>query len=276
MIVELVMELWPLALGLIAAGVIAGLLAGLLGVGGGIVLVPVLFQIFAVLDVDDGVRMHLAVATSLATIIPTAVRSLMKHRARGAVDFEILRAWSPGIIVGVVAGSLIAGIASGEVLILIFAVLAMVFAANLGIVKESWSLNRPVPMGLGGFSIASVMGTFSTLMGIGGGTFGVTALSLFGVPIHRAVATAAGFGLVIAVPGTLGYVISGWDEPLRPAYSLGYVNMIGFALIVPVTWAVTPLGVNLAHALKRETLRRIFAIFLVIASLRMFWALFGA
>lgn len=274
--IDTVLQLWPLALGLLAAGVIAGVLAGLLGVGGGIILVPVLFQVFTVLDVDPSVRMHLAVATSLATIIPTTIRSMMKHHERGAVDYAILKSWAPGIVIGVIAGSFIASVASGELLTMIFAVFALVFALNLGIVKESWSLGRPVPVGFGGTAIAGAMGTLSTLMGIGGGTFGVTALSLFGVPIHRAVATAAGFGLVIAIPGTIGYIVSGWSEPFRPPYSLGFVNLIGFALIVPATWAATPLGVRIAHAMSRVTLRRVFAVFLVIASLRMFWALFGA
>lgn len=276
MITNLVMELWPLALGLLVAGVIAGVLAGLLGVGGGIILVPVLYQLLTILEVDESVRMHVAVATSLATIIPTTLRSLMKHHERGAVDYDILRAWAPGIVLGVIAGSFIAGIASGDALTLVFAIFAFVFALNLGLVKESWSLGRPVPMGLGGTGLAGVMGALSTLMGIGGGTFGVTSLALFGVPIHRAVATATGFGLVIAIPGTIGYMISGWGEALRPSYSLGYVNLVGFALIVPATWAATPLGVRIAHAMSRPTLRRVFALFLVIASIRMFWALFGA
>ncbi len=268
-------ELWPLALALLAAGVIAGLLAGLLGVGGGIVLVPVLFQAFAVLDVDESVRMHLSVATSLAAIIPTTLRSLMKHHERGAVDYAILRVWAPGIVLGVLVGAVVADYSSGDTLTLIFAVFALVFALNLGFVKESWRLGTRVPGGVQGAGLAGVMGALSTLMGIGGGTFGVTSLTLFGVPIHRAVATAAGFGLVIAMPGTIGYIVAGWGEPLRPAYSLGYVSLVGLALIVPATWVATPLGVALAHSLERTTLRRIFALFLVIASVRMFWELLG-
>ncbi len=268
-------ELLPLALGLLAAGVIAGVLAGLLGVGGGIILVPVLYQVFTSIGIDEGVRMHMAVATSLATIIPTTIRSLMKHNERGAVDHAILRAWAPGIVIGVVIGAMVARMVSGDVLTLIFAIFAMVFAANLGLVKETWVLRKTVPTGLGGTTIASVMGTLSTLMGIGGGTFGVTALTLFGVPIHRAVATAAGFGLVISIPGTVGYMIAGWDAGMRPPYSIGFVNLIGFALIVPATWAAAPLGVHLAHSLDRSVLRRLFAVFLALTSVRMFWALFG-
>lgn len=275
MIAEQVVELWPLALGLLAAGLIAGVLAGLLGVGGGIVLVPVLFQVLTILEVDESVRMHVAVATSLATIIPTTIRSLMKHNERGVVDFGILRAWAPGIVVGVIAAAFIADVASGQTMILIFAIFVLAFAVNLAFVSENWRIGQKLPVGADGLSIAGLMGGVSSLMGIGGGTVGVTALTLYGVPIHRAVATAAGFGLVIAVPGTMGYMISGWGEPLRPAYSLGYVNLIGFALIVPATWAATPIGVRIAHALERATLRRVFAIFLVIASVRMFWELLG-
>ncbi len=269
------MALLPLILGLLAAGAIAGVLAGLFGVGGGAILVPVLYQVFEIIGVDESVRMHLAVATSLATIIPTTIRAMMKHHEKGAVDYEILRAWVPGIIIGVVIGSFIAKVVSGDVLALVFAIFAMAIALNMGLVKESWTLGKPVPKRLGGTALAGTMGVLSTLMGLGGGAFGVTALSLFGVPIHRAVATAAGFGLAISIPGALGYVISGWEVAARPPFSIGYVNLIGFALIVPATVLTAPIGVRLAHSLDRRMLRRLFAVFLALMSARMFWAFFS-
>ncbi len=267
----MIAELLPFALGLLVTGVIAGVLSGLLGVGGGIVIVPVLYYVFHALGIDDGILMHLAVGTSLATIIPTTIRSMMKHAEHGAVDFQVLRAWVPGILIGVVAGAFIAGVADGKTLTLIFAVFALVFAANLAFVKESWTLGRAVPTRVGGTAMAASMGTLSTLMGIGGGTMGVTMLTLFAMPIHRAVATAAGFGMVIAIPGALSYVINGWGVEGLPPGSIGYVNLIGFALIVPATWAAAPLGVKLAHAMDRAMLRRVFAIFLAITSVKMFW-----
>ena len=272
----MLIELLPFALALIAAGVIAGVLSGLLGVGGGIVIVPVLYHSFRAIGLPEEIMMHLAVGTSLATIIPTTIRSMMGHAKKGAVDYEVLKAWTPGIVVGVVIGSLIAGFVDGRFLMLVFATMAIVFAANLAFVKDTWHIGQTVPVRLGGGAMAAVMGTISTLMGIGGGTMGVTMLTLFAVPIHRAVATAAGFGTVIAIPGTLGYVIGGWGNALLPPFSLGYVSLVGFALIVPATVLAAPLGVHLAHSLDRAILRRLFALFLALTSVRMFWDLFAS
>ena len=271
----MIAELWPFALALLAAGLFAGVLSGLLGVGGGIVIVPVLYHSFRLIGFPEDVLMHVAVGTSLATIIPTTIRTAMGHAKKGAVDFAVLKSWSPGIVLGVLAGALVADLVTGRVLMIVFAVMAMVFAINLSFLKETRTIGTDVPSKLGGTAIASVMGFFSTLMGIGGGTFGVTALTLFGMPIHRAVATAAGFGTVIAIPGTIGYIIGGWGQADLPAYSLGYVSLIGFALIVPATVLAAPVGVRLAHSLDRTVLRRIFAVFLALTSLRMFWDLLG-
>jgi len=266
----MIAELWPFALALLATGLFAGVLSGMLGVGGGIIIVPVLYHSFRLIGFPEDMLMHVAVGTSLATIIPTTIRTMMKHAEKGAVDFVVLKSWAPGIVLGVLAGSLVADVVSGRVLMIVFASMAMVFAVNLSFVKDSWTIGDRVPFGFGGTAIASVMGFFSTLMGIGGGTFGVAALTLFGMPIHRAVATAAGFGTVIAIPGTIGYMIGGWDQEGLPPYSLGYVSLIGFALIVPATVFAAPLGVRLAHAMDRAVLRRVFAVFLALTSARMF------
>ncbi len=268
-------DLIPFAIALLATGLVAGVLAGLLGVGGGIVIVPVLYHVFAVLGIDESIRMHLAVGTSLATIIPTTVRSMLAHAEHGAVDFKVLRAWVPGILIGVLAGAFIAGMVSGETLTLIFAVFVLLFAANLAFVDERWTLGDAVPVRLGGTAFAATMGALSTLMGIGGGTMGVTMLTLFAMPIHRAVATAAGFGMVIALPGALSYVVNGWGVDALPPGSIGYVNLIGFALIVPATVLTAPLGVRWAHNMDRAVLRRVFAIFLALTSARMFWDYLG-
>lgn len=263
------------ALALLAAGVVAGILAGLLGVGGGIVIVPVLFHLFTLLNIDDSVRMHMAVGTSLATIIPTSIRSMLSHRQKGAVDESILRAWAAPILVGVIVGTFAADRASGQTLTLIFAVIALAVAVNMAYGREEWRLGEGLPQHSGRWALAGSMGFFSTLMGIGGGTFGVTAMTLYGVAIHRAVGTAAGLGLLISVPATIGFILSGSGVPLRPPLSIGYVNLLGFALIVPATVLAAPLGVRLAHRLDRTTLRRAFAVFLALTSIRMFWDLWA-
>ncbi len=264
------------ALALLTAGVIAGVLAGLLGVGGGIVIVPVLFHLLTALGIDESVRMHIAVGTSLATIIPTSIRSTLSHREKGAVDETILRSWALPLVVGVILGTIAADNASGWTLTLVFAVIALIAAANLAFGREEWRLGESLPGGGIKYGMVGTMGFFCSMMGIGGGTFGVTMMTLFGVPIHRAVGTAAGLGLIIAVPGTIGFILAGWGVPLRPPASIGYVNLLGFALIVPATVLAAPLGVRLAHWMDRTTLRRAFALFLAITSVRMFWDLWGA
>lgn len=259
-----------LAAGLLVAGVFAGIIAGLLGVGGGIVIVPVLFHAFPMLGVDEAVRMHLAVGTSLATIIPTSLRSVASHNKHGAVDWVLLKEWAVPITIGVLAGSAAANYVSGGFLMLVFAVIALAVALNLAFGKEEWRLGDAMPGGGAKHAIGMSIGGLSTLMGIGGGTFGVTLMTLFNVPIHRAVATAAGLGVIISIPGTIGFISAGIGELGRPPLSLGYVNLIGFALIVPATVLTTPWGVALAHALPRQTLKRAFAAFLALTSIRMF------
>jgi uncharacterized membrane protein YfcA len=268
-------DIWPLILALLAAGVVAGILAGLLGVGGGIVIVPVLFHIFTGLGIDEGVRMHLAVGTSLATIVPTSIRSLMSHAKRGAVDFELLRLWAPAIFVGVLLGGALAAYSPGETLTLIFAVIALLVAFHMAFGKEEWRIADTMPARWIQSTLGVVLGALSTLMGIGGGTFGVTTMTLFGYPIHRAVATASGFGVIISIPGALTFIASGWGKEVLPSLSVGHVNLIGLALIAPMTVLTAPLGVRIAHSLPRKTLSRAFAFFLGLTSLRMFWSLWG-
>jgi uncharacterized membrane protein YfcA len=255
---------------LLFAGAVAGVLAGLLGVGGGIVIVPALYHIFSYLDVADEVRMHLAVGTSLATIIPTSIRSVRAHHARGSFDQTLYRAWVPGIIIGVFAGTWLANLAEFGLLTLVFASVALIVSLYMAFGKQDWHLANGLPGNPANSLIASFVGAVSAMMGIGGGTLSVPILSLFGVPIHRSVGTAAGFGLVIAIPATLGFIVGGWNADLLPPFSLGYVNWLGFLLIVPATVLAVPYGAKLAHTLSQTGLRRAFAVFLGITSVRMF------
>ena len=268
------LQLGALAGGVIASGLIAGLLAGLLGIGGGIIVVPMLFYVFTALNVDPHVVMHMAVGTSLATIVPTTFRAAHGHHSHGAVDFSIVRGWGPWILTGVVTGTIIASLVGGRVLMGVFASFALLFAVNMAIGREDWRIGTSLPGPFLRLPICLLIGTVSTLMGVGAGTLGVTTMTLFGVPIRRAVATAAALGLLIAIPGALGFMISGWDVPGRPPFSLGYVNLVGLLFIMPASVMAAPLGVKLAHSIGARSLRLVFAAFLVVTSIRMFWDLF--
>jgi uncharacterized membrane protein YfcA len=266
---EISLLILPLAGTLLATGLVAGFVAGLLGVGGGIVLVPVLFHVFTEFEIDAQVRMQLAVGTSLASVIFTAWRSAGAHRARGAVDDALLRAWVVPLLVGVALGSVSARVLAGPALMLLFAVVALAVAFHMAFGREDWRLADLPRAGAARHALGAIIGMVSMLMGLGGGTLGVPVFTLLGVPIHRAVGTAAGLGLFIAIPGTLGWLWAGLGVPGRPPLSLGYVNAVGLALIVPATMLAAPWGARVAHAAPRRILRCAFALFLALTSLRM-------
>ncbi len=269
------MDLVWLFLLLVASGAVTGVVAGMLGVGGGIIVVPVLYYVFTLLGVDQSVLMHMAVGTSLATIIPTSMRSTLSHHRKGAVDWNVVRIWAPGIILGTICAAMIANSISSMMLTLIFASFAFLFALNMAFGREGWHVKESLPARGIQMVLAFFMGTLSALMGIGGGTLGVTLFTLFNMDIRRAVATAAGLGIVISIPGTLGFMIAGLGEEGRLPWSLGYINLLGFLCISVATVLTAPLGVHLAHTIRRTTLLRIFALFLIITSLRMFWSVIG-
>ena len=269
------MSIVTLVFGLAAAGAVAGLLAGLLGIGGGIVIVPALFALFTVLDLDLAIRMPLAVGTSLSTIIVTAIMSTRAHLKRGGVETSVLRSFAPWIVVGVVIGALVAGFAPAGVMLLVFATVALVVAAYMALAPQGATLAQGLPQGPVRWAIATVIGAISSIMGIGGGTLTVPTLTLSGYPVRRAVGTGAAVGLMIAIPATLGMMIVGWGDPRLPAGSLGYVNGLGFAVLVPMTALMAPLGARLAHRLPPLLLRRAFALFLLVTSVRMYADWFG-
>ena len=262
----------PLFLALLAAaGLFAGLIGGLFGVGGGIVLVPALFHVMGALGVDDNVRAHAAVATSLSTIIATSWRSLATHTKAGAVDFEILKTWTPWIGVGAVIGALTAGAVDGKVLLLVFGVGLLLIAANMAFGRESWRVAQAMPTGWLRDFIASVLGALSAMMGVGGGAFGVTVMTLCGRPIHQAVATASGFGAAIAIPAALINVWTGWGRNGLPPLSAGSVNVPGFVAVALLTSLTAPVGARLAHRLDRALLKRAFAVFLAVTAANLLW-----
>ncbi len=262
-----------LAAAMAVTGLVSGTLAGLLGVGGGIVIVPLLFNVFPLFGIPEVIQMKLAVATSLATIIPTSIQSARKHHAKGAMDVSLLRSIWPSMLVGVALGTALAVYVHGDGLTLVFAVVALLVALNMGLSGVDSKITSSVPTGAGRQTIGLGIGGISAMMGIGGGTLGVPILSLCGVPIRSAVATSSAFGLIISIPATIGFILGGWGNPLLPPFSLGYVNLVGFALIVPTSLIATPWGVHLAHTIPPIWLKRAFGAFLLITSLRMFWKL---
>ena len=259
---------------MLATGAFSGVLAGLLGIGGGIVIVPVLDAVLGFLGVDEAIRMHVAVATSLATIIPTSISSSRAHHRRGAVDLELVRRWVAFVLAGSLLGAWLASRVHSDVLSVIFAVVAFVMAVKLILPLDGRTLRDRVPDGASIKLVPTLIGGVSSMMGIGGGTLSVAALTLLNQPIHRAVGTAALFGLAISVPGVIGFMAAGWQDPRLPAASLGYVNLVGFVLIAPTTVLMAPVGAAIAHRLTQRQLSMTFGGFLLLMSLRMGWQAF--
>ncbi|WP_019956076.1 sulfite exporter TauE/SafE family protein [Yoonia vestfoldensis] len=268
-------ELIPLILGIMATGAVAGVLSGLLGVGGGIVIVPVLFWVFGWLGLPAGLGMQVAVATSLVAVAVTASSSARAHHARGAVDTDILRLWAPFMGLGALAGGALAGIVSGRALLALFGVIALLVAWNMARPKTRiLAAGLPATHGVQP-AMAGFVGLVSAMMGIGSGTLGVPLLTAFSVPVHRAVGTAAALGLVIGVPASLAMIVAGWGVQGRPPFSLGYVNIAAVALILPLSVACAPVGARLAHALEPVWIKRAFAVFLLVTSIKMLMSAFG-
>ncbi|WP_413697805.1 sulfite exporter TauE/SafE family protein [Pseudovibrio sp. SPO723] len=268
------MNILGFAAGLLATGVIAGIVAGLLGVGGGIVIVPVLYYMFTALQVDPSVIMHVAVGTSLATIIATGTSSARAHYRRGGVDMDLLKRWGAPIAVGVVAGSVVSGLVSGAVLTAVFGVVALLVAFNMAFRQNAASLADGLPGTPVKELLGFVIGGFSVMMGIGGGTLSVPILTLYSYPIRKAVGTASAIGLIIAIPGTLAAIYFGMGVPGRPPFSLGYVNLIGLGLIIPASTLSAPLGAKLAHTIPPKLLKALFAMFLAFTGGKMLWDVF--
>jgi uncharacterized membrane protein YfcA len=263
-------------LGLILViGAFAGVVAGLLGVGGGIILVPAFYFAFSSLGYDTPELMQICLATSLATIVVTSVRSVLAHNRKGAVDWDILKSWGPGIAIGAALGVAAASGLRSEVLMGIFGVLGLCVGLYLAFGRADWRLGDEMPGGVARAVVSPSLGFLSVLMGIGGGSFGVPLMTLYNRPIHRAVATAAGFGVIIAVPSVLGFLMVGGDGEGRPPYTVGQVNLIAFVIIVAMTMITTPWGVKLAHAMDPKPLKRAFAITIMVMALNMLRKAFG-
>lgn len=257
------------------SGAVAGLLAGIFGIGGGAVLVPVFYHVFGLLGVDEAVRMQLSLGTSLAIIVPTSLRSFFAHKARGAVDMELLRGWIVAVPLGTIIAAVIAAKASSVTLRLIFAVISLLLAFRMIFNRASWRLGDDLPKNPARFLVGTGLGVFSGLMGIGGGVMNNTFMTVYGRSIHQAVATSSGVGVLISVPGLIGYIWAGWGDAGLPPFSTGFINWLAVLLLIPITLLVAPYGARIAHALSKRQLEFGFGMFLILISAQFFYSVYG-
>jgi uncharacterized protein len=274
-------DLITLTIALLAAGAVTGVLAGIFGVGGGAVAVPVLYELFRVIGVPEEIRMPLCVGTSLAIIIPTSLRSFSAHKAKGAVDIDILKAWALPVVLGVGLGSLIARFAPPDLFKIVFVLVAGFSAIRLLFGRDSWRLPGDLPTNWVMKLYGAVIGVLSALMGIGGGQLGTMIMTFHGRAIHQAVATSSGLGVLISIPGAIGYAYAGWPQAaafpnvaaIQFPLAIGYVSLLGFLLFVPTSIVTAPLGARLAHILPKRQLEVAFGIFLLLVCLRFAFSL---
>lgn len=268
-------ELALLALAVVVAGIFTGLLAGLLGIGGAAITVPVLYEVFRYLGVPEDVRMQLCVGTSLAVIVPVSLRSYFAHRAKSAVLSDVLRIWIAPVVIGVICGAGIAFFAPQSLFKVVFVVVGAAIATKLMLGREDWRIAADLPVRAVTIAVGYVIGLLSSLMGIAGGSLSTVFLTLYGKPIHVAVATSSGLGIWIALPGMIGYAIAGWPQMHQlPPLSVGYVSLIGLILFAPASVLAAPYGARLAHNMPRRRLEIAFAFFMYAASLRFLFSLF--
>jgi len=262
-------ELAWLAAIIVAGGVLAGFLAGLFGIGGGAIIVPVLYEVFRVLEVPEAVRMQLCVGTSMAIIVPTNVRSYIVHRRYGAVLMDVVRAWAIPSVVGVGVGALIAGIAPGAVLKVAFVAITGTIGLKLLIGRDDWRIANELPGRVAMTIYGFILGLAASLIGVSGGSISAMILTLYGRPIHNVVGTSAALGVPITIAGVVGYILAGLpQQAMMPPLSIGFVSFIGFVLMAPVSSYTAPFGARLAHALPKRRLEIAFAAFLLAASCR--------
>jgi uncharacterized membrane protein YfcA len=261
---------------LLVIGAFGGILAGLLGVGGGIVLVPAFYFAFSYLGFASDILMQICVATSLATIIVTSLRSVAAHHKKGAVDWDILKSLAPGIVIGAVLGMLTASVLKSSSLQLIFGVMAVIVGIYMAFGNVNWRLGAQMPNGVWRSALSTAIGFLSVLMGIGGGSLGVPTMTLYGVPIHRAVATAAGLGAVIAIPSVVGFLLVDVPQDITPPFTIGAVNIPAFLIVIAMTLITAPYGAKLAHRMNPKPLKRLFGVFLILVALNMLRKAFGA
>ncbi len=279
-----VAELLELALLLVAVGALSGFLAGVFGIGGGAILVPVFYECFRLAGVPLEVRMPLCIGTSLAIIIPTSISSFRAHHARGAVDLEIFKAWWLPVLAGVLAGSVIARYAPERLFKIVFVMVAWSAAARLLLARQTWKFGDDLPKGPLMRVYGFFVGLLATLMGVGGGLFANLLMTFYGRPIHQAVATSSAIAVLVSIPGALGYIYAGWPAAARfpevaalhLPFALGYVSLIGAVLVMPTSLLTAPLGVRAAHAMSKRTLEIAYGCYMFLVGTRFVISLLSA
>ena len=255
---------------LIGTGIFAGFIAGLFGIGGGVVVVPALYYIFTLAEVDESIRMHLAVGTSLANIVPISIISAVSHARKNSVNIDFLKFIFVSIIVGVTCGSIAVSYLEGSTLILIYSIILLFVAAQFFFWKDKWRISPSFPKNLTGHGFGSVIGFLSVIIGVGGGSISIPILKLYNFEIHKAIGTAAGIGTIVAVPGRIGFMIAGLQNNVDLPLSFGYVSLVGLLLITPITIIGAPLGVKFAHYLSKSKLNLLFGMFILFMSIRFY------
>lgn len=258
---------------LLGAGLVAGFVSGLFGIGGGTVTVPVLFYWFLHMDVPADVAMHVAVATSLATIIATSLASSQAYEKRGSIDHVMLKRWAPFMAAGSIIGAALAVVLSGAILRGIFGSFLLGLAIYMLFGPYGHMLQKRLPSDTWQRVIAGLIGIVSSLAGIGGGAVSVPVMTLYNVPMQKAAGTSSAFGVIIAIPAVLAFILSGWENASLPAFSLGYVNLLALSVLLPATAVMAPLGAIVAHRLNKDLLRRMFGVFLSVVAGKMLWGL---
>ena len=268
-------EIVMLALWIVGAGILVGILAGLFGIGGGAIIVPVLYEVFRELGVPEDIRMQLCIGTSLAIIVPTTIRSYLGHKKKGSVLPQVVRLWTLPALVGVAVGSVAASFAPAPVFKIVFVVFCVFIAARMLFASDRWNLSNELP-GRGPLTFYGfITGLVSALVGVSGGAIANSVLTLHGRPMQQAVGTAAGVGVPITIAGTIGYILAGWTHMAQlPPLSIGFVSLIGVALMAPVSSYTASYGVRLAHWLPRRKLEIAFGIFLILVALRFAASMF--
>lgn len=255
-------------------GLFAGFVAGLLGVGGGLIIVPVLVFIFTAHHFPEQYVVHLALGTALASIIFTSISSMRAHHLHAAVDWKVWRDVTPGVVTGTLLGSVLAAYLSAHVL-KVFFVLFVFYAGTQMLLDIKPKAARALPGLPGMFAVGNVIGAVSSLVGIGGGTLSIPFMTWCNVKLHRAIGTSSAIGLPIAIAGAIGYFLNGLAvTSLLPQYSLGFVYLPALAAIVATSVVTAPLGAKLAHRLPVKKLKKIFALLLYVLGARMAVTLF--
>lgn len=270
---QLLNDNWSLIAALVMGGLLMGFIAGLLGIGGGAMLVAILYEVFQRIGVPEALCLHLSIGTSLLVMVPTSLRSFLAHKKRKSVDLRVLKTLMVPIIIGVLVGIMVAKYSNPYAIKIVWVSCLSVLALKMIFARNHWRLGDDVPHGFGMRLYGVFVGCMSTIMSIGGGAFTSSMMTLYGRTIHQAVGTSAGVGPLIAIPGALGFMWAGYGLEGLPTGSIGYVSLIGAAIVIPASVLLAPWGARLAHGITKRQLELTFAFFMCLISFRFAFSL---